>query len=119
MELYQHSMILFKEFLHILSFFFTILSIGIICFGFFKSVFLLLQNRTSLGIDKIMKGGMDKYILVALQFLIVADIIDTIILRDLQNIIYIKRFTKYNTSSINSYHKNCYELGIGKTKIAK
>ena len=88
-ELYQHSMVLFKEFLHILSFFFTILSIGIICFGFFKSVFLLLQNRSSLGIDKIMKGGMDKYILVALQFLIVADIIDTIILRDLQNIILV------------------------------
>ena len=32
---------------------------------------------------------MDKYILVALQFLIVADIIDTIILRDLQNIILV------------------------------
>ncbi|MGL5203980.1 DUF1622 domain-containing protein [uncultured Cetobacterium sp.] len=31
----------------------------------------------------------DKYILVGLQFLIIADIIDTIILRDLQNIILV------------------------------
>ena len=32
---------------------------------------------------------MEKYILVGLQFLIVADIIDTIILRDLKNIVLV------------------------------
>lgn len=88
-NIYQQSVILFNEFLHMLSFFFTVLSIGIICFGFFKSIFMLFNDKTGMSIDKIMKGGMDKYILVGLQFLIVADIIDTIILRDLQNIILV------------------------------
>lgn len=87
--IYQQSIVLFNEFLHFLSFFFTVLSIGIICFGFFKSIIILIKDKSGMSIDKIMKGGMDKYILVGLQFLIVADIIDTIILRDLQNIILV------------------------------
>lgn len=86
---YLESTKIFNEFLHILSFFFTVLSIGVICFGFLKSMTLIFKNKENMGIDKIMKLGMDKYILVGLQFLIVADIIDTIILRDLQNIILV------------------------------
>lgn len=88
-ELYLQGTKIFNEFLHILSFFFTVLSIGVICFGFFKSIILLIKNTEKMSIDKVMKCGMDKYILVGLQFLIVADIIDTIILRDLQNIILV------------------------------
>lgn len=88
-NIYLESTKIFNEFLHILSFFFTVLSIGVICFGFIKSLILIFNNHEDLGIDKIMKSGMDKYILVGLQFLIVADIIDTIILRDLQNIILV------------------------------
>lgn len=36
-----------------------------------------------------MRETFDKYILVGLQFLIIADIVDTIILRDFQNIIIV------------------------------
>lgn len=88
-ELYETNVALFYEFLHVLSFFFTVLSIGIICFGFLKTVYILFNNRKKLSIEIMMKDGMEKYILVGLQFLIVADIIDTIILRDLQNIILV------------------------------
>lgn len=80
---------LFKIFLHWLAFFFTALSIGVICFGFLKSLKLLFPNKEKLSFSKIMRDNFDKYILVGLQFLIIADIIDTIILRDLQNIILV------------------------------
>ncbi|WP_300390973.1 DUF1622 domain-containing protein [Fusobacterium sp.] len=88
-ELYEANVTLFYEFLHVLSFFFTVLSIGIICFGFLKTLSILFNNKGKVSIERMMKDGMDKYILVGLQFLIVADIIDTIILRDLQNIILV------------------------------
>ncbi|MHA4990192.1 DUF1622 domain-containing protein [Cetobacterium somerae] len=85
----QHIMDSFKIFLHWLAFFFTTLSIGVICFGFFKSIKILFINKEALSFNKIMRETFDKYILVSLQFLIVADIIDTIILRDLQNIVLV------------------------------
>ncbi len=80
---------IFKNFLHWLAFFFTALSIGVILFGFFKSLKSLFFNLNDTPIEKLMRDGFDKYILVGLQFLIVADIIDTIILRDFENIILV------------------------------
>ena len=88
-ELYDIIQNLFFEFLHLLSFFFTVLSIGTICFGFIKSIFLLFTVNPKITLEKAIKIGMEKYILVGLQFLIVADIIDTIILRDLKNIVLV------------------------------
>ncbi|MBC2854867.1 DUF1622 domain-containing protein [Cetobacterium sp. 2G large] len=85
----HYIMDFFKIFLHWLAFFFTTLSIGVICFGFLKSVKILFTNKEKLNFNKIMRETFDKYILVGLQFLIIADIIDTIILRDLQNIILV------------------------------
>lgn len=88
-EIYKMSEIFFKEFLEILSFFFTALSIGTICYGFLKSMFLLFFIKPKITLEKAIKIGMEKYVLVGLQFLIVADIIDTIILRDLKNIVLV------------------------------
>lgn len=79
----------FNILLHWLAFFFTALSIGVICFGFLKSVKILFTNKEGLSFNKIMRETFDKYILVGLQFLIIADIVDTIILRDLQNIVLV------------------------------
>lgn len=79
----------FNLLLHWLAFFFTALSIGVICFGFLKSVKILFTNKEGLSFNKIMRETFDKYILVGLQFLIIADIVDTIILRDLQNIVLV------------------------------
>ena len=79
----------FNILLHWLAFFFTALSIGVICFGFLKSVKILFTNKEGLSFNKIMRETFDKYILVSLQFLIIADIVDTIILRDLQNIVLV------------------------------
>ena len=83
----HYFMDFFKILLHWLAYFFTALSIGVICFGFFKSIKILFTNKENLSFNKIMRETFDKYILVGLQFLIIADIVDTIILRDFQNII--------------------------------
>ncbi|WP_432205397.1 DUF1622 domain-containing protein (plasmid) [Cetobacterium somerae] len=80
---------IFNHFLHWLAFFFTVLSIGVICFGFLKSLKGVFNNKEKASYSKIIRDSFDKYILVGLQFLIIADIIDTIILRDLQNIIIV------------------------------
>lgn len=87
---FQHEVMdVFNIFLHWLAFFFTALSIGVILFGFLKSLKSLFFNLNNTPIETLMREGFDKYILVGLQFLIVADIIDTIILRDFQNIILV------------------------------
>lgn len=79
----------FKFLLHWLAFFFTVLSIGVICFGFLRSTKILFADREGLSVSKIIRETFDKYILIGLQFLIIADIIDTIILRDLRNIVLV------------------------------
>ena len=85
----QFIMDSFNISLHWLAFFFKVLSIGVICFGFLKSTIILFTNKENLSFNKIMRETFDKYILVGLQFLIIADIVDTIILRDLQNIVLV------------------------------
>lgn len=80
---------IFKSGLHWLAFFFTALSIVVILYGFLKSIFILFTNRKNVSMGNIIRETFDKYVLIGLQFLIVADIIDTIILRDYENIILV------------------------------
>lgn len=87
--LYQTLTSSFNESLHWLAFFFTALSIFTICYGFLKSIKTFIFNKERISFETIIREGFDKYILISLEFLIIADIIDTIILRDLQNIILV------------------------------
>lgn len=78
---------IFHEILEILALFFTISAILVILYGFFWSFKNIICNKKKLSFDKIIRLGFDRFLLLGLQFLIVADIIDTIIFRDLNNLI--------------------------------
>ncbi len=80
---------IFFEALHLLAFFFTAMSILVIFFGFCNSAMNLIHNKKNLSIDQIIRLGFDRYLLLGLQLLIVADIIDTIIFRDIENILIV------------------------------
>lgn len=79
----------FNEFLHWLAFFFTVLSILVIIFGFLYSVKNIIFNKENISFEENIKNGFDKFVLVGLQLLIVADIIDTIIVPDVQSILIV------------------------------
>lgn len=78
---------IFFKILEYLALFFTIVAILVILYGFFNSFKCILCNTNNLSFEKIIRQGFDRFLLLGLQFLIVADIIDTIIYKDLNNLI--------------------------------
>lgn len=69
-----------------ISLFFTCMSIVVMVYGFFKTAKNMLTNSTEESFEENIKKNFDTFVLIGLQILIVADIIETIIAPDLQTI---------------------------------
>ncbi len=73
------------DFLTIVYHFFVIVSIVVILYGFFYTVYKVIFRRKEIGVKEATRVYFDSSILVGLQILIVADIIETIIAPDLMS----------------------------------
>ncbi|MBC2856680.1 MAG: DUF1622 domain-containing protein [Cetobacterium sp.] len=62
------------------------MSIVVMVYGFFKTAKNMLTNSTEESFEENIKKNFDTFVLIGLQILIVADIIETIIAPDLQTI---------------------------------
>lgn len=71
-----------NEFLNIVYHFFIIVSILVILYGFFYTIYKGVFRKKEIGIKEATRIYFDSSILVGLQILIVADIIETIIAPD-------------------------------------
>lgn len=79
----------FNTFLHWLAFIFFIIFIFIICLGTFKSINMLLFNRDKISFKEVIKEIFEKYLILALKFLIITTIINVLIKINIQNIIFV------------------------------
>lgn len=75
----------FHDFLTIVYHFFIIVAIIVILYGFFYTVYKVIFCRKEIDVKKATRVYFDSSILVGLQILIVADIIETIIAPDLMS----------------------------------
>lgn len=75
----------FHDFLSIVYHFFVVVSIIVILYGFFYTVYNIIFHRKEIGVKEATRVYFDSSILVGLQILIVADIIETIIAPDLMS----------------------------------
>lgn len=83
----KEVIIIFHQYLHYVSFFFTIIALLTIIIGFFLTIKQLFFSKDKFQFKKYIKEYFDRSVILGLQLLIVADIIDTIIAPDITTIL--------------------------------
>lgn len=85
----KEFIVIFHNILHYISFFFTGIAVLIIIFGFFLTIKRICFSKDKNRYRKNIKECFDHFVILGLQLLIVADIIDTIIAPDILSIIIV------------------------------